>query len=143
MNPDHIAYYEWFNLPVEKKTIRACYRIERKAVASAGDMELVYDEIKAELVKEIQKEMIKDLSGYFKDESFDEKDVEYITTISHGQLEKAKREVLQEWHGDGDVRRFNLGRWYQIIQDTVNGHLYRQDQYFRRRLQQTERDLLL
>ena len=49
--------------------------------------------------------------------------------LSVAELEKAKREVLQGWHGDGDIRRFNLGIWYQIIQD-----IYRQDQYFRKQL---------
>ena len=91
MNLDHIRYYEGFDFSTEERTIRVCYRIERSAVTSTGDMGLVYDEIKAELTKQIQKEMIKDLSGYFKDESFDEKDIEYITTLSHGQLEKMRK----------------------------------------------------
>ena len=91
MNLDHIEYYEEVDVTTLKRTIQACYRIECKAVTYMEDMELVYDEIKAELAKQIQKEMIKDLSGYFKDESFDEKDIEYITTISHGQLERMRK----------------------------------------------------
>lgn len=91
MNPDHIAYYECYGPRVEENTIRVCYRIERSAATSIGNIGLVYDEIKAELVEQIQKEMIKDLSGYFKDEAFDEKDIEYITSISHGQLEKIRK----------------------------------------------------
>lgn len=63
--------------------------------------------------------------------------------LSIAELEKAKCEVLRGWHGDGDVRHFNLGGWYRIIQDMVTGHLYRQDQCFRKQLQQMERDLLL
>ena len=88
---DHIEYYEEDHIPTGTRTIQACYRIECKAVISMGEMSLVYDEIKAELAKRIHKEMIKDLSGYFTCESFDEKDIEYITTISHGQLEKMRK----------------------------------------------------
>lgn len=91
MNLDHIEYYEGLNIPVGKRTIQACYRIEREAVTSMGDMGLVYDKIKDELVEQIQKEMIKDLSGYFTCESLDEKDIEYITTISHRQLEDMRK----------------------------------------------------
>lgn len=91
MNLDHIEYYEEVHFPTGTRTIQARYRIEREAVTSEGDMELVYDEIRAELTKEIQKEMIKDLSGYFTCESFDEKDIEYITTISHGQLDRMRK----------------------------------------------------
>lgn len=91
MNLDHIRYYEEVDLPALKKTIQACYRIDCEAITSVENIGLVYDEIKAELVKQIQKEMIKDLSGYFTCESFDEKDIEYITTLSHGQLEKMRR----------------------------------------------------
>lgn len=91
MNLDHIEYCEEFHFPTGKRTIHARYRIELEAVTSTGSMGLVYDEIKAELGKQIQKEMIKDLSGYFKDESFDEKDIEYITAISHSQLEKMRK----------------------------------------------------
>lgn len=63
--------------------------------------------------------------------------------LSIAELEKAKREVLQGWHGNGNVRRFNLGRWYQIIQDMVNGYLCRQDQYFRKQAEQMERNVQL
>lgn len=91
MNLEHIEYYEEDHIPTCTRTIQACYRIECKAVISMGEMSLVYDEIKAELAKKIQKEMIKDLSGYFTCESFDEKDIEYITTISHGQLERMRK----------------------------------------------------
>lgn len=91
MNLDHIWYSEEDHVPTGTRTIQACYRIECKAVISIGDMELVYDGIKDEMVKQIQKEMIKDLSGYFTCESFDEKDIEYITTISHGQLERMRK----------------------------------------------------
>ena len=91
MNLNHVEYYEEVHFPTGTRTIQARYRIEREAVTSEGDMELVYDEIRAELTKEIQKEMIKDLSGYFTCESFDEKDIEYITTISHGQLERMRK----------------------------------------------------
>lgn len=87
MNLNHVEYYEEVHFPTGTRTIQARYRIEREAVTSEGDMELVYDEIRAELTKE----MIKDLSGYFTCESFDEKDIEYITTISHGQLERMRK----------------------------------------------------
>lgn len=88
MNLDHIWYHEEVNLPANERTIQACYHIKLETTTS---IELVYDEIKAELAKQIQKEMIKDLSGYFTCESFDEKDIEYITTISHGQLERMRK----------------------------------------------------
>lgn len=90
MNLDHICYHEEVDVTTLKRTIQACYRIECKAVTYMEDMELVYDEIKAELAKQIQKEMIKDLSGYFSD-SFDERDIEYVTTISHVQLERMRK----------------------------------------------------
>jgi hypothetical protein len=106
MNLDHIEYYEGLNIPVGKRTIQACYRIEREAVTSMGDMGLVYDKIKDELVEQIQKEMIKDLSGYFTCESLDEKDIEYITTISHGQLEKMRKlDELTKWMSIDEVEK--------------------------------------
>ena len=71
-----------------------------------GGMGLVYDEIKADLAKQIQKEMIKDLSGYFTCESFDEKDIEYITTLSPGQLEKMRRLAeLTKWMSIDEVEK--------------------------------------
>ena len=104
MNLDHISYHEEVDLTTFKRTIQACYRIECEAVTSTGGMELVYDEIKAELAKQIQKEMIKDLSGYFTCESFDEKDIEYITTISHGQLERMRKlDELTKWMSIDEV----------------------------------------
>ena len=106
MNPDHISYYEQFDLPADKRTIRACYRIEFEAITSMEDMELIYDEIKAELAKRIQKEMIEDLSGYFICESFDEKDIEYITTLSHDQLEKMRKlDELTKWMSIDEVEK--------------------------------------
>lgn len=106
MNLDHISYYEQFDLPTNKRTIRACYRIECKAVTSMGEMRLVYDGIKAELVKQIQKEMIEDLSGYFICESFDEKDIEYITSLSHDQLEKMRKlDELTKWMSIDEVEK--------------------------------------
>lgn len=106
MNLDHIEYYEGLNIPVGKTTIQARYHIECEAVTSTGDMELVYDEIKDKLVEQIQKEMIKDLSGYFTCESLDEKDIEYITTISHGQLEKMRKLYeLTKWMSIDEVEK--------------------------------------
>lgn len=106
MNLDHIEYYEEVHLPTGQRTIQARYRIEREAITAEGCMGLVYDEIRAELAKQIQKEMIKDLSGYFKDESFDEKDIEYITTISHGQLERMRKLAeLTKWMSIDEVEK--------------------------------------
>lgn len=106
MNPDHIEYYEEVNLPIGQRTIQARYRIEREAITAEGCMGLVYDEIKTELVEQIQKEMIKDLSGYFTCESFDEKDIEYITTLSHGQLEKMRKlDELTKWMPIDEVEK--------------------------------------
>lgn len=106
MNLDHIEYYEEDDLRAGTRTIQARYRIEREAVTFEGCMGLVYDEIRAELAKQIQKEMIKDLSGYFTCESFDEKDIEYITTISHGQLERMRKlDELTKWMSIDDVEK--------------------------------------
>lgn len=106
MNLDHIEYYEEVHAPTGTRTIQVHYRIEREAVTSEGCMELVYDEIRAELAKQIQKEMIKDLSGYFTCESFDEKDIEYITTISHGQLERLRKlDELTKWMPIDEVKK--------------------------------------
>ena len=106
MNLDHIQYYEEVDPPTFKRTIQACYRIKREAITSMGGMGLVYDEIKADLAKQIQKEMIKDLSGYFTCESFDEKDIEYITTLSHGQLEKMRKLTeLTKWMSIDEVEK--------------------------------------
>ena len=103
MNLDHIRYHEAVNLPTNERTIQACYCIELEATTS---IELVYDEIKAELVKQIQKEMIEDLSGYFICESFDEKDIEYITTLSHDQLEKMRKlDELTKWMSIDEVEK--------------------------------------
>ena len=104
MNLDHIEYYEEDDLRCAKRTIQACYRIEREAITSMGCMGLVYDEIKADLAKQIQKEMIKDLSGYFTCESLNEKDIEYITTMSHGQLERMRKlDELTKWMSIDEV----------------------------------------
>ena len=104
MNPDHIEYYEEVHFPTGTRTIQARYRIEREAITSEGGMGLVYDEIRADLAKQIQKEMIKDLSGYFTCESLDEKDIEYITTISHGQLERMRKlDELTKWMSIDEV----------------------------------------
>lgn len=106
MNPDHIEYYEEVHAPTGTRTIQACYRIEREAVTATGCMGLVYDKIRTELTEQIQKEMIKDLSGYFKGESFDEKDIEYITTISHSQLEKMRKLAeLTKWMSIDEVEK--------------------------------------
>lgn len=106
MNPDHIEYYEEVHFPTGTRTIQARYRIEREAITSEGCMGLVYDEIRADLAKQIQKEMIKDLSGYFTCESLDDKDIEYITTISHGQLEKMRKlDELTKWMSIDDVEK--------------------------------------
>ena len=106
MNSDHIRYHEEVDLTTFRRTIQACYHIELEAITSTGDMELVYDEIKAELAKQIQKEMIKDLSGYFTCESFDETDIEYITTLSHGQLERLRKlDELTKWMPIDEVEK--------------------------------------
>lgn len=106
MNSDHIRYHEEVDLTTFRRTIQACYHIELEAITSTGDIGLVYDEIKAELAKQIQKEMIKDLSGYFTCESFDEKDIEYITTLSHGQLEKMRKLAeLTKWMSIDEVEK--------------------------------------
>ena len=116
MNPDHIEYYEEVHFPTGTRTIQARYRIEREAITSEGCMELVYDEIRAELAKQIQKEMIKDLSGYFTCESLDEKDIEYITTISHGQLERLRKlDELTKWMSIDDVEK--VLHTYEALED--------------------------
>lgn len=105
MNSDHIRYYQAADFQAGTVTIQARYHIEREAVISMEDMGLVCDESKAELTKQIQKEMIRDLSGYFVD-SFDDKDIEYVATLSHRQLEDMRKLAeLTKWMTIDEVEK--------------------------------------
>lgn len=112
---DHIEYYEEVHFPTNKRTIQARYCIEREAVTSEREMGLVYDEIRVELAKQIQKEMIRDLSEYFVD-SFDDKDIEYVATLSHRQLEKMRKLAeLTKWMTIDEVEK--ALRTYEVLTD--------------------------
>lgn len=99
---DHIKYFENIDLETGDIEVRAIYTVDHSEVIDPCTYEETKEIVKIELAKEIQKEMIKDLSGY----SFDEKDVEYITTISHGRLEKMRKlDELTKWMSIEDVKK--------------------------------------
>ena len=102
---DHIKYFENINHKTGDIEVRAIYTVDLSEVIDPSTYEETEKTV-IKLTKQIQKEMIKDLSGYFKDESFDEKDVEYITTISHGQLEKMRKLAeLTKWMSIDEVEK--------------------------------------
>lgn len=102
---DHICYRKEVDPHTGRITIQASYRIDSESITAIGMTEELYKKIKIELAKQIQKEMIKDLSGYFHD-SFDEKDVEYIATISHRQLEDMRKLAeLTKWMTIDEVEK--------------------------------------
>lgn len=112
---DHICYQEESDPRIGKITIRASYHLDCESITSLGGNGMIYDEIKVELAKQIQKEMIKDLSGYFHD-SFDEKDVEYVATISHRQLEDMRKLAeLTKWMTIDEVEK--ALRTYEVLKD--------------------------
>lgn len=102
---DHICYRKEADPRTGRIVIQASYCIDSKSITAIGMTEELYKKIKIELAKQIQKEMIKDLSGYFHD-SFDEKDVEYIATISHRQLEDMRKLAeLTKWMTIDEVEK--------------------------------------
>lgn len=91
MITDHITTFE--SAPDLKRgsiTIYSIYTTKAEAIYDINTNEETINLIKTNLAKDIQKQMIKDLSGYF-DDSFTEEDVFYITTINHKQLEDMRK----------------------------------------------------
>lgn len=99
---DHIKYFENIDHETGDIEVHAIYTVDLSEVIDPRTYEETKEIVKVELAKKIQEEMIKDLSGY----SFDEKDVEYITTISHGRLEKIRKlDELTKWMSIEDVKK--------------------------------------
>ena len=99
---DHIKYVENIDHETGDIEIRAIHTVDLSEVIDPRTYEETKEIVKVELAKKIQEEMIKDLSGY----SFDEKDVEYITTISHGQLEKMRKlDELTKWMSIDEIEK--------------------------------------
>lgn len=87
---DHIEYAEDVDVKTGKIAIRAMYRIVGNYLCDIHEGEEIKDEIKVKLAKSIQKQMIKDLSGYFHD-SFTDEDILYITQINHTMLSEMRQ----------------------------------------------------
>lgn len=87
---DHIKYAEDVDVKTGKIIIRESYQIDVKDVCDISENKETKDEIKIELAKSIQKQMVKDLSGYF-DDSFTDEDIFYITHIDHTMLNKMRQ----------------------------------------------------
>lgn len=87
---DHIKYAEDVDVKTGKIIIRESYQIDVKDVCDVSENKETKDEIKIELAKSIQEQMIKDLSGYFHD-SFTDEDILYITQINHTMLSEMRQ----------------------------------------------------
>lgn len=87
---DHIEYTENVDVKTGKIAFRAMYRIVDNYLCDIHEGEEIKDEIKVKLAKSIQKQMIKDLSGYFHD-SFTDEDILYITQINHTMLSEMRQ----------------------------------------------------
>ena len=87
---DHIKYAEDVDVKTGKIIIREWYQIDVEDVCDISENKETKNNIKIELAKSIQEQMIKDLSGYFHD-SFTDEDIFYITHISHTTLSKMRQ----------------------------------------------------
>ena len=87
---DHIKYAEDVDVKTGKIIIRETYRIDVKDVCDVSENKETKDNIKIELAKSIQEQMVKDLSGYF-DDSFTDEDIFYITHINHTMLNEMRQ----------------------------------------------------
>jgi len=115
---DHICYRTETDPLTGRITIQASYRIDNKSITAIEMTEQLYKEIKIELAKQIQKEMIKDLSGYFKNDSFSEKDIEYITTLSHKDVEEIRKlRELTKWMSIDEVKK--VLHAYEALTDLI------------------------
>lgn len=91
---DHIKYVENIDHETGNIEVRAIYTVDFDAIIDPRTYEETKKTVKIELVKRIQKEMIKNLSGFFHD-SFNEEDIAYITTMNHEMLDDMRK--LGEW----------------------------------------------
>lgn len=91
---DHIEYFENIDHETGNIEVRAIYTVDFDAIIDPRTNEETKTAIKIELAKAIQKEMVKNLSGFFHD-SFNEEDIAYITTINHEMLDDMRK--LGEW----------------------------------------------
>ena len=115
---DHICYRKEADPRTGIITIQASYRIDSKSITAIGMTEQLYNEIKIELAKQIQKEMIKNLSGYFKAGSFNEKDIEYITTLTHKDVEEIRKfRELTKWMSIDEVEK--VLHAYEALADLI------------------------
>lgn len=87
---DHIRYTEDVDVKTGKIIIRESYRIDVKDACDISENKETKDNIKIELAKSIQEQMVKDLSGYF-DDSFTDEDIFYITHINHDMLNEMRQ----------------------------------------------------
>lgn len=87
---DHIKYFENIDHETGNIEVRAIYTVDLDKIIDPGTDEETKMATKIELAKAIQKEMIKSLSGFFHD-SFNEGDIEYITTINHEMLDDMRK----------------------------------------------------
>ena len=87
---DHIRYTEDVDVKTGKIIIRESYHIDVKDVCDASENKETKNNIKIELAKSIQDQMVKDLSGYFHN-SFTDEDIFYITHISHTMLNEMRQ----------------------------------------------------
>lgn len=87
---DHIKYAEDVDVKTGKLIIRESYQIDVKDVCDVSENKETKDNIKIELAKSIQEQMVKDLSGYFHD-SFTDEDILYITQINHTTLNEMRQ----------------------------------------------------
>lgn len=115
---DHICYRKEADPRTGRITIQASYCIDSKSITAIGMTEELYKKIKIELAKQIQKEMIKDLSGYFKDDSFNEKDIEYITNLTHKDVEEIRKlRELTKWMSIDEVEK--VLHTYEALTDLI------------------------
>lgn len=91
---NHIKYVENIDHETGNIEVRAIYTVDFDAIIDPRTNEETKTAIKIELAKAIQKEMVKNLSGFFHD-SFNEEDIAYITTMNHAMLDDMRK--LGEW----------------------------------------------
>lgn len=87
---DHIKYFENIDHETGDIEVHAIYTVELSEVIDPRTYEEAEKTVKIELAKKIQKEMIKNLSGFFHD-SFNEEDIAYITTMNHEMLDDMQK----------------------------------------------------
>ena len=87
---DHIKYLENIDHETGDIEVHAIYTVDLSEVIDPRTYEETEKTVKIKLAKEIQKEMIKNLSGFFHD-SFNEEDIAYIITMDHKTLDDMRK----------------------------------------------------